>query len=190
MDVAAFTALRSPLEVTVGGLLYDVDPPGLQAWAAALAEPIPLLGLLPHDQAQRLNRRLRDDDVDLADLTTALHDVLELSADFPWHVTVTLLRSLVASWADFSGALGKRGVDALALPLDQAVSTMWALLQDACADDDARAQLRRDLWEPPAGSAASQAPAEPLWTPEDEGADWLKAAAATSNLPGVRTAAG
>lgn len=176
MDLAALAALRSPCDIEIGGLLYEVQPVPLQAWIRAALEPHPILPLLDFDAARRLMRRVYDDEVDMDDLVEAWHDALEVFSGLDWWAALRLLQVIADSWSDFAGELVLRGQDALTLPLDAALAAVWTLVKRNTTDDLKLMQLTDQVFKAPPEVAGDE-PA-PLWTPEDEGAEWLKAAAA------------
>jgi hypothetical protein len=61
------------------------------------------------------------------------------------------------------------------------------LLRRAAGTDLEVEKLRQQFWAPP---PTVDEPAPPRWSEQEEGAAWKQAAAATSNVPGVRVSAG
>lgn len=179
MDLAALAALRQPVDLLIGGLLYEVRPRPVIDWIRSLTESSPFLELLPYDVAVRLSERLHDPydtDVDHEVLEDAWREALESHSGWRWWEAIRLLAQLVHEWHTVSGELALRGVDLRDSPLDLALDAVYRLV---FRNLDEKQTREREEWlhkVPPELEGTDEAPERHGFTPEEQAAAFFTAA--------------
>jgi len=152
------------------------------SWACLL-EHLPLVSwqtgvlyaLLDPDDADALDDRLDDEDdpLILGDVQRVAERLVEQATGRKWWVAQKLYGALAVSWVDIDGALALRGVDLTARLAEPArvCNLVHAWLVQG-ADQQGRERFDAQLETPPPGIDLE---ASPLWTPEEEGSEFLAA---------------
>jgi len=150
VDVDPAASMRCwAIGLELGGRTFEVPPlPAADWWPVLIAgDPSLILDFLKSDPSDEdnLDDLLLTGEIDGAELSQALIDVIEETAGRSFHVAFVLAAVAAQSWPVVGGELAKRGFRWDVMPLAAALDAIYSIVMEGIAKDEDRKKFVRLL---------------------------------------------